>query len=186
MAEVTTATVDGRFLDVYQIGPEGMAGVCVVFGTADTHLRTAVQLSGSAYRLRSDCLVEAMKVSPSLRSTVLRYAHVCLIQVADAATSIGRFSVTERLTRWISMAHDRCDADALVITHDRLAGLLDVRRAEVTDAIAVLEGDGMIRGCRSHIQVRDRQKLKTKAGMSYGRAEVFYERAVGQLQAAGQ
>lgn len=74
------------------------------------------------------------------------------------------------------MAHDRSGADTLVITHDRLADLLDVRRAGVTDAIAVLEGDGMIRGFRSHIQVRDRHKLIEKAGKSYGRAEDFYQR----------
>lgn len=77
-----------------------MAAVCVIFETDETQLRTVVQVAGSAYRLRADCLVDASKESPSLRSILLRYSHVCLIQIAEAAASIGRFSVAETLARW--------------------------------------------------------------------------------------
>lgn len=183
MAVVTMATTGGRFLEVSQIGSEGMVGVSAILGSDETPLRTVVQISGVAHRLALDRLANAMDECPSLRSTMLRYAHVCMVQIADAATSLGRFTVTQRLARWILMAHDRSEEDTLFITHERLAALLDVRRSGVTDAVALLEGDGMIRGYRSHICVRDRQKLRARAGNSYGRAEDLYRRILYQPQA---
>jgi len=51
-----------------------------------------------------------------------------------------------------------------------------VRRSSVTDALHVLEGDGMIRSTRNQIVIRDRNKLAVLAGPAYGVPEAEYTR----------
>ncbi len=77
------------------------------------------------------------------------------------------------------MCHDRIDGDMLPITHEFLGFMLAVRRSGVTEAIHVLEGEGMVRARRGVIEIVDRTGLERIAGESYGTAEAEYERLVG-------
>jgi hypothetical protein len=54
------------------------------------------------------------------------------------------------------------------MTHEELSLMLGVRRASVTDALHVLEGEQAIRNLRRRVIVRDRAKLVEMAGESYG------------------
>ena len=77
------------------------------------------------------------------------------------------------------MFHDRSAGDELRLTHDMLAMLLNVRRASVTDALHILEGERLVRCTRGRVLVRDRIGLQVRAGYSYGYAEADYNRAIG-------
>ncbi|WP_348271539.1 helix-turn-helix domain-containing protein [Methylobacterium sp. Leaf88] len=76
------------------------------------------------------------------------------------------------------MCHDRVDGDEFPVTHEFLSTMLGVRRPGVTTAIHSLEGAGMIKARRSHVQVLDRDKLKAAAGDSYGVPEAEYRRLI--------
>jgi DNA-binding MarR family transcriptional regulator len=56
--------------------------------------------------------------------------------------------------------------------------MLGVRRATVTDALHVLEGEGLLRSTRGVIELRDRVRLLARAGESYGVAETEYARSI--------
>jgi hypothetical protein len=56
--------------------------------------------------------------------------------------------------------------------------MLGVRRASVTDALHILEGEGALRGGRGCIILRDRQKLEDLAGDAYGFPEAQYSRLI--------
>jgi hypothetical protein len=66
------------------------------------------------------------------------------------------------------MNHDRIEGDAIAITHSQIGVMLGVRRATVTDALHVLEGNQLIRSTRGQICIRERDGLKRMAGESYG------------------
>jgi CRP-like cAMP-binding protein len=101
----------------------------------------------------------------------LKFAYAHLVQVTHSALANGRFTVEQRLARWLLMAHDRVDGDDVPLTHDFLAMMLGVRRPGVTNALHVLEGTRAIRSIRSHVLIRDRGRLEEIAGDCYGLPE---------------
>jgi CRP-like cAMP-binding protein len=53
------------------------------------------------------------------------------------------------------MAHDRIESDEIQVTHAEIGVMLGVRRASVTDALHILEGEGLIRARRGDVVQRD-------------------------------
>ena len=86
--------------------------------------------------------------------------------------------VGRRTARWILLYHDRLDGDEIAITHEELGVMLGVRRSSVTDALHLLEGEGLIRSLRGRVVVRDRVLLEQWATDAYGYAEAEYQRLV--------
>jgi hypothetical protein len=87
----------------------------------------------------------------------------------------ARYSINERLSRWLLMVHDRLLRDDLPLTHEFLALMLGVRRSGITNELHVLEGIHAIRATRGNVRILDREKLETIAAGSYGTLEMIYE-----------
>jgi len=165
-----------RSAEVGLVGPEGMIGVAVVMGDDRSPHETCVQIAGSGVRLPAERLRRAMAASPGLQRRLLRYGHALLIQMTHAALANGTARITERVSRWILMSHDRVGHNELHLTHDLLSSVLAVRRPGVTDALHELEGRGLIRSTRGQITVLDRLGLIAVADGCYGAPEDEYER----------
>jgi CRP-like cAMP-binding protein len=119
-----------------------------------------------------------MRRSASLSALLLKFVQAFMIQTAHTAIANARAHLAERLARWILMAQDRLGADEIRLTHEFLALMLAVRRPGVTEVLAVLEGERMIRTERGLIVVRDREALINKAGEYYGTPEAEYRRLI--------
>lgn len=179
LVSVVGTTEPDHRIEVGMVGYEGMTGLGVVLGDDRSPNETLVQSAGSALRISSGSLRRIMAASPSLTATLLRYAHVFMIQGSQTALANGRGKLDERLARWLLMWHDRIGRDDLVITHEFLALLLGVRRPGVTVALHDLEGRGLIRSTRSQVRVLNRAGLQKAANGFYGIAEDEYERSIG-------
>src|SRR5215204_5159459 len=121
--------------------------------------KTFMQVKGSALRMRAGELTKAMDERPSIRGLLLGYVHTCLIQFAHSALANGRYSIQERLARWLLTCHDRLGRDDLPLTHEFLSLMLGVRRSGVTQALHSLEIEEAIEVKRGQIVVSDRRKL---------------------------
>jgi CRP-like cAMP-binding protein len=174
--------VGGDRIEVGCVGKEGLSGLPVVLGVDSTPHRAFMEVGGSALRIRSADLRDALESSALLRAIMLRYVHVFMMQIAATALSDGRYPVSRRLARWLLMAHDRLESDELPLTHDFLSLMLGVRRSGVTDAIHAVEGERAIRAKRGLITVRDRKRLEEIAGDSYGVPEAEYRRLMRPMQ----
>ncbi len=170
---------DGEEIEVGHIGREGMAGFHVAHGVASTPHRTFMQVSGQALRLPSDVLTEVLAKNVPLRALLLRYIHSYEVQLSQSALANGRYSINERLARWLLMSHDRLERDDLPLTHEFLSLMLGVRRSGVTNEIHILEGKGLIKATRGRIYLLDRTGLETLAGGCYGVPEDEYARLIG-------
>src|SRR4030095_14322761 len=102
-----------QHVEVGLIGREGMTGLAVVLGADRTPNATFVQNAGAGQRIAADRLRDAMGKSSTLQPLLLLYAHTFLIQATQTAKANARSSLDERLARWLLMAHDRLDTDAL-------------------------------------------------------------------------
>lgn len=67
-----------------------------------------------------------------------------------------------------------------------LSKALGVRRAGITVALHMLEGERLIRSLRERIIIRDRLGLEQAAHGTYGHAEAEYERLLGPHSALGR
>lgn len=178
IASIIAGNADDRRIEVGLIGCEGMTGLSVVLGGNRSPNATLVQASGSALRMPSAKLREALSASPALHGHLLRFAQAFMAQTTQTAIANGRAKVEKRLARWLLMAHDRLRSDELPLTHQFLSVMLGVRRSGVTVALHELEGRGLIRSLRGTVVVRNRAGLKDMAAGYYGVAEAELERLV--------
>ena len=157
------------------IGSEGLVGWSAMTGCTLSFDSTLAVLDGGhgvqvpASDLRAACLRD-----PRFLRVLLRFAQTVAVQMSTTISSLRSDDVETRLARWIVMLHDRRPGDELPMTHERLAELMGVRRASVTDTLHKLEGDQLVRGTRGNIHVRDRAGLERAAGPTYGGAERVY------------
>ena len=99
---------------------------------------------------------------------LLRYVHSCQIELASSALANARYSMHERLARWLLMCHDRVDGNDLPLTHEFLALMLGVRRSGVTNELHIIEGLGAIKATRGNVRILNRPQLEAMAGGATG------------------
>jgi CRP-like cAMP-binding protein len=131
-----------------------------------------------AWRIPAADLLAAAQASPSLHHLLMRFVQAFMIQLGRTAASNLNDPVEKRLCRWLLMNHDRLPADEIELTHQQIGVMLGIRRASVTDALHILEGQGLIRSRRGCITVRNRARLRACAGDSYGAPEAAYNRLI--------
>jgi len=165
-------------VEVGHIGFEGMTGLHLVLGVNRTLTHTFMQVAGSGLRISAERLAEAMDTDNALRSHLLRYGHVFHLQLAYSTLANARYTIPQRLARWLLMCNDRLQGDTVLLTHEFLSLMLGVRRSGVTNEIHVLEGEHAIRATRASIKILDRAKLIELANGSYGAPEAEYARLI--------
>ena len=163
------------------IGREGFVYPAIVLGAKSVPLDVQVQIAGSAHRISVGDLLRATERSPTLRQSLLLFAHVSAVQASYSILSNAVHSVDERLARWLLMCHDRSTSDDLALTHNFVGVMLSVRRPSVTSSLHVLEGNGMIEISRGFITITNRAALESFAGDAYGKPEAEYIRLLGPM-----
>jgi hypothetical protein len=164
---------DGTRIESGLIGREGMTGCGLAVGDPQTPYELLMQIEGYAVVMAAEDFRQAVVQMPDLRLLASRFAPLA-VQVSYTALANGRFELRQRLARWLLMVHDRVRGFSFNLTHEYLATMLGVRRSSVTDALHILEGDGLIRSTRNQIVIRDRSKLAVLAGPAYGVPEAEY------------
>lgn len=166
-------------IEIGMVGREGMTALATQPGDTSP-FRWIVQQQGGAWRLAAADFRQALEECPDLLEIFLRFNEASAIQFAYTALTHGSFSVSQRLARWLLMAHDRAGRDTMLLVHEFIAAMLAVRRSGVTTAIHELEGAGALRAGRGMVTILDRRILAERAGGSYGVAEAEYRRLLLQ------
>jgi CRP-like cAMP-binding protein len=165
VASVVANGGKGQAIEVGLFGREGVSGTAVILGNDRSPHETFMQVEGNGRWIAAKVLTEAMGNSASLREALLKECHRFLIETSYTALANGRNKIEERLSRWLLLAHDRMDGNALPLTHEFLSLMLGVRRPGVTEALKFLERKGLVRRGRAAIEIVDRQGLiKMSAG----------------------
>lgn len=181
LGSVVASSDDDESIEVGHIGLEGMSAMHLLLQTTTTPTRTFMQVAGHGLRMPTDVFLKLVEQDHSARDIFLRYVHCSELQLAHSALANARYSVNERLARWLLKCHDRLHGDDLALTHEFLALMLGVRRSGVTNEIHILEGIKAIKATRGNIRIIDRARLLEIAGGSYGIPEAEYDRLIGPL-----
>jgi len=181
VVSVVAVNAGDHRIEVGVIGNEGMTGVPLVMGDTRAQHSAYMQIAGNGYRIPAVLFAEALKKSPSLAALMLKSAQGFMIQTAHTALANGRAKLEERLARWLLMAHDRMDTDAVPLTHEFLAVMLGVRRAGVTVALHSFEQRGYIAMRRGQLTIINRPGIEQVAGSFYGTPEAELKRLMSEV-----
>ena len=179
VVSVVAVNQEDHRIEVGVIGKEGMTGVSLVMGDDRAQHSAYLQIGGNGRRMPAPAFLEAVSRSPSLRALMMKSAQAFMIQTAHTALANGRAKLEERLARWLLMAHDRLNTDAVPLTHEFLAVMLGVRRAGVTVALHSFERRGLISTRRGQLTLVDRPGIEKVAGSFYGIPEAELKRLMG-------
>lgn len=180
VASIFTRASGNLRIETGLVGNEGMVGMSLLSGLNQSPYEVVVQMEGSAQRVplkEMQCLIDAR---PALQDLLTRYMQCLNVQFAGTALANGRMTIVERVARWLLMCHDRVGKPRLRLTHDSLSNMLGNRRAGVTTALHILEGEGLVRSERGVCTIKDRTGLEARAGPIYGLPEAEYRRLIGQ------
>jgi CRP-like cAMP-binding protein len=155
-------------IEIGIIGREGMSGVSVVLGDNEkSPHETYVQIAGHGQRISASNLRAAIEASGTLHKELLKYAYSFLVQTTQTALANGRHKIEERLARWLLMAHDRMDSDAIPLTHEFLGVMIGTSRPGVTIALQELERRGWLTHRRGIVSIIDRDGLVQASNGAY-------------------
>jgi CRP-like cAMP-binding protein len=176
LASMVVSAGANHNIEVGIIGREGMTGLPILLATDHPFHETFIQTAGDGRRIAAKQLSTAIRQSPTLHDTFMRYAHTLLAQMAYTALANGRYKIEERLARWLLMAEDRANDSTIHLTHEFLALMLGSRRAGVTNALSALQKRGVLEVKRGRITIINRGALEEAANGSYGVPEAEYHR----------
>ncbi len=163
-------------LEVALVGNEGMFGIPLMLGVAESQLHVVVQGIGPAWRMNAARFRSELKHSDVLQQHLKRYTQVLMSQLAQTAACTRFHLVEERLARWLLMTRDRAHSDEFHITHEFLAHMLGVRRVGVTKAAGALQKKKLISYSRGNVRIVDSVGLEAASCSCYRTDKETYER----------
>ncbi len=170
---------DGGSAEVAVVGNEGMVGVCALMGAGGALSGGVVQTAGQCWRLPARVLAGHAAAQAALMQPFMRYTQALFVQLAQTSACQRRHAVQQQLCRWLLLHLDRHRGNDLLVTHERIADLLGVRRESVTASALKLQRAGLIRYVRGHIVVLDREGLEAESCECYGVVKTAYDRLEG-------
>jgi CRP-like cAMP-binding protein len=89
--------------------------------------------------------------------------HLLMTLKGQLSLCNAKHDISQRLARWLLLAHERVDGDELPVTHELLASMLGVRRPGVSESLAGLEASGILAKSRGVLKIVDADALKRQA-----------------------
>ena len=167
---------DGGSAEVAVVGREGVVGVCAFTGGGNALSGGVVQTAGLAWRMSANVLAcHAARQAPVMLS-LMRYTQALFVQLARNSACNRHHSLLQQLCRWLLQHQDRQQGHDLLVTHERIAHLLGVRRETITACAQTLQKSGLIRYSRGHLTVLDRKGLEDHSCECYGVVKSVYDK----------
>jgi CRP-like cAMP-binding protein len=167
---------DGGSAEAAVVGREGVVGVCAFMGGGAALSSAIVQGAGRAWRMGARDIADLARDSEPLMQQLLRYTQALFVHMAQTSACNRHHETAPQLCRWLLQHLDRQAGNELHITHERIAGLLGVRREGITAAALRLRRAGIIRYGRGRIQVLDRPGLEAHSCECYSVMQQAYAR----------
>ena len=176
MVSLLFVSENGSTSGVSVVGKEGLVGISIFMGGGSTPSRAEVQCAGFGFRLDAQLMRDEFNLGGAVTHLMLRYTQALITQMAQTAVCNRHHALDQQLCRWLLLSLDRVTGTELVMTQERIAINLGVRREGVTDVALRLQDAGVIRYARGHITVLDRAALEARSCECHGVVKREYDR----------
>lgn len=171
-----TVLENGMMIEFATVGREGMTGTPIILGLEESNLALVSQLPGTALRMKTHHLLDAVVRLPAFAAVLKLYGGVMFAFLAQSAACNRAHNVDERLARWLLMIHDQAGGDSFRITQEFLSHMLGVSRPSVAASASVLHRAELIRYTRGDMTVTDRPGLEAAACECYAVIRTQFDR----------
>ncbi|CAN5231589.1 hypothetical protein BH10PSE2_BH10PSE2_17450 [soil metagenome] len=159
---------DGRTVETYMVGREGVTNPAASEAPVHTYSRLAAQAPGVALRIETTRLRSLAEARPGLRSCMIHYSASLQGELEQSGACNALHRAEQRFAKWLLRCHDRIDGDTLNLTQEYLASMLGSQRTTVNEAAQALQKAGAITYSRGRITIIDRAALERVACECYG------------------
>lgn len=170
---------NGTPAEIAAMGNEGMLGISLFNGCNATPNRAFVRSEGYGYKLKAQLLMEEFNRAGAMQRLLLRYTEALLTQTYQTVICNRRYSVEQRLCRWLLLTLDRMPSNELTLTQELLVGMLGESRRAIMEAAGKLQQAGFISCRHDSITVLDRSGLEGRARECYSVLKREYDRLLG-------
>lgn len=157
----------GQQIEAGMVGSEGLVGVCLSLGSNRAPMRAVAQTSSHGLGMTAQAFRAEMQRNGPLTQAVHRYAQGYLVTLAQGLVCIRAHRIEQRCARWLLMLHDRVGTDHFRLTHKKLARMLGVRRATVSEVASRLQRHGLVDYERGLMTIVNRAGLEEAACECY-------------------
>jgi len=167
----------GATLELAMIGAEGMKGLPILesaIWTSAFAAQVVVQESGEVLRLKAPSFQSAVAQDRELHRAVLMYYARRYAEVTQIAFCNQFCPIDQQLSRWLLRRLSHTGKPEFDITHERIAGLLGVRREAVSHAAGKLQRAGILSYRHGHVKVLNRPGLEASACRCHEKIESFH------------
>jgi CRP-like cAMP-binding protein len=176
MASFLRTMEDGKNIEVGLVGKEGFVGLPLLAGFKTSPHQVIAQGSGTAFRMKSEELHNAIRDWPQLMKALLRHSQRFIMQTTQIAACNRLHEGDERLARWLLMTHDRVGTNELPLTQEFLSQMLGSRRASVSLSAIALHKAGLISYVHGKVTILDRAGLEEASCECYGILQQQFEK----------
>lgn len=167
---------NGASGEVAVIGNDGLVGMSLLMVSGSTPCRAVVQTAGQGFRLPGRIIKAEFNRGGRVLELFLKYMLALINQTSQLAICNRHHSVDQQLCRRLLQSLDLQDSNEILVTQERIAGMLGVRREGVTAAALSLQQAGLIRYARGRISILDRQGLEKRSCECYSAVRSEYAR----------
>jgi CRP-like cAMP-binding protein len=165
---------DGASTLVALVGSEGLVGLPALLSGRVASVEALVCTPGLAMRLPAALLRQAFAADTAVQTLVHGYMQAFVAEMIETAHCARHHTTVQQLSVLILRAQDKQGAGELLLTHERLAGMLGLRRETVSHAAYALQARGLFTYRRGHIHITDRAGLEQIACGCYARIQRVY------------
>jgi len=160
---------DGRTVEKLSIGPNGFLGFAHIMGGDRAISTSVVRIAGYASWVSIDDLDEALTRFDGVRDVILRYARSLIAQLMETVACNSLHTAEQRIMRWLLIAHDSVQGDAIDVTQQAVAESLGLRRATVSQFCTRFQEMNVLDTSRGRLTILDRQGMEERVCECYHR-----------------
>lgn len=160
IVSVVNMMEDGAAPEVATIGNDGVVGISAFMGSSTTTSHVVVQSAGYGYRIKTAQALKVFESDHEFRALILRYMQALFNQSAQTAACNRYHSIEQQVCRFLLNSLDRWSSNRISLTHQRIADLLGVRRAGVSEVSGKLARQGIIKYHRGCVTILERKGLE--------------------------
>jgi CRP-like cAMP-binding protein len=160
---IVTPAAGQKPVEVGCIGYEGMLGLSVALGVADSFVRAVVRSSGTALRISAARFRKQLLECLPLQRELHRYANVKVAMLRQTVACHCFHQAEARLACWLLMTSDRVRSEEFLQDQDSLAAMLGITRPTVSICAGRLRQRKLISYSRGKIRIVNRDQLEAAA-----------------------